>query len=156
MNWAHVHLLVNHIPILGGIFAFLLLAWGWLRGEPVVIRLALALFVLLAAAAIAVHSTGERAVDAVEKLPGVTRELIDTHESAAGKATTVYFVAGLVALGGLIAFRRRPTLPTWYLALMLLVGAASAGTIAWAGLLGGNIRHTEVRPGATAQPSADR
>src|SRR5687768_15790112 len=123
MNWPHVHLLVNHVPILGGFFALLVLAWGWLRREPAVVRLALGLFVLLSAASIAVHSTGERAVDTALHLPDVTRALIDRHESAAGKATTVYFVAGLLALGGLIAFRKRATLPTWFLAVMLLVGA---------------------------------
>ena len=152
MNWAHTHLLVNHLPILGGLFALLLLAWGWLRREPAIVRLALGLFVLLAGAAIAVHSTGERAVEAVERLPGVTRELIDAHESAAGKATTVYFVAGLAALGGLIAFRKRPSPPAWFLALMLLIGAANAVMIARAGLLGGEIRHTEVRRAGTGGP----
>lgn len=145
MNWAHTHLLVNHIPILGGVFAVLLLAWGWIRGEPSVVRLSLFLFVVLAGAAIAVHATGERAVEVAERLPDVTRALIDAHESAAGKATTVYFVAGLAALAGLIAFRRRPSLPAWYVALMFLLGAANAVMIVRAGLLGGEIRHTEVR-----------
>lgn len=152
MNWPHVHLLVNHVPILGGFFALLVLAWGWLRREPAVIRLALGLFVVLAAASIAVHSTGERAVDAALHLPDVTRDLVDRHESAAGKATTVYFLAGLLALGGLVAFRKRPAPPAWFLAAMLLVGAVNAAAIGWAGLLGGEIRHTEVRPGATPLP----
>ena len=152
MNWAHTHLLVNHIPILGGIFAVLLLAWGWIRREASIVHLSLFLLVVLAAAAIGVHSTGERAVEVAERLPGVTRALIDAHESAAGKATTVYFAAGLAALAGLVAFRKRPWPPTWYLALMLLLGAASAVMIARAGLLGGEIRHTEIRAGWTARP----
>ncbi|MBW3628550.1 MAG: hypothetical protein KY464_04555 [Gemmatimonadetes bacterium] len=145
MNWAHTHLLVNHIPILGGVFALLLLAWGWIRREAPITRLSLLLFVVLAGAAIAVHSTGERAVEVAERLPDVTRPLIDAHESAAGKATTVYFVAGLAALAGLIAFRKRPSLPAWYLAVMLLLGTVNAAMIARAGLLGGEIRHTEAR-----------
>ena len=146
MNPAHLHLLVNHIPILGGIFAVLLLAWGWLRRDASILRLSLALFVILAAAAIAVHSTGDAAADTAERLPDVTRELIDAHESAAGKATTVFFVAGLVALAGLIAYRKRPVPPAWFLALLPLVGAATAVMVARAGMLGGEIRHTETRP----------
>ena len=152
MNWPHVHLLVNHVPILGGIFALVVLAWGAVRRERAVLSLGLGLFVFLAAASIAVHSTGERAVDSALHLPDVTRELVDRHESAAGKATTVYFVAGLAALGGLIAFRRRPAYPGWYLAVMLVLGLANAAAVAWAGLLGGEIRHTEVRPGAVVVP----
>lgn len=154
MNPAHLHLLVNHIPILGGVFAVLLLAWGWLRRDASILRVALALFVILAAAAIAVHSTGERAVETAERLPDVTRELIDRHESAAGKATTVFFVAGLVALAGMIGFRKRPVPPAWFLALLVLVGAVNAVMIARAGLLGGEIRHTETRPGAVLPPAA--
>ena len=152
MNWPHVHLLVNHVPILGGLFALLVLGWGALRRERAVLSLALGLLAVLAAAAIAVHSTGERAVDAALHLPDVTRELVDRHESAAGKATTVYFVAGLLAVAGLVAFRRRPAYPAWYLALMLVVGAVNAAAVGWAGMLGGEIRHTEVRPGATPMP----
>ena len=28
MNWAHVHLLINHIPVLGTLFGTLLLVFG--------------------------------------------------------------------------------------------------------------------------------
>jgi hypothetical protein len=149
MNWPHIHLLVNHVPILGGIFAFLLLAYAWVRGDVVVIRLSLGLFVLFTLACIAVFFTGDPAAHAVDHQPGFPRDLIRAHDDAAGQASTVFFVAGLLALGGLIGFRKRPIPPRWYLALMLVVGLANSVTLARVGLLGGQIRHSEIRPGAT-------
>src|SRR3954469_20251907 len=41
LNAAHIHLLVNHVPVFGTIFAALLIAWGLLRKSEEVLRLGL-------------------------------------------------------------------------------------------------------------------
>ena len=70
MNWAHIHLLSNHIPVLGALFGLLLLAWGTLRRNEAIQRAALATFVVAALFAIPVFLTGEPSEKAVEHLAG--------------------------------------------------------------------------------------
>lgn len=33
MNYPHLHLIINHVPILGSVFALLLVLWGMARGS---------------------------------------------------------------------------------------------------------------------------
>lgn len=141
-NWAQVHLLVNHVPILGSIFAFLFLLVAWAMGNQTLIRTGLVLFVLGCIATVAVFMTGDPAADVVRRLvPDVARGAIRAHDSMAGKAATASFVAAVIALVGLVAFRRRAVYPGWFLALVLVAGLATSGLMAYTGHLGGKIRH---------------
>ena len=58
MNQAHLHLLLNHLPILGALFGLLILAGGFLLKYDTVKRTALGLFVLSAILAIPAYLTG--------------------------------------------------------------------------------------------------
>ncbi len=48
MNWAHVHLIINHIPVIGILFDFFLLAWAMIRRSEDVKRASLGILVVLA------------------------------------------------------------------------------------------------------------
>ena len=72
MDWTHFHLMMNHVPVLGSIFGFVLLAWGMLRGSTEIKKVALTILVLTALFAIPVYLTGEPAEETVEALPGVS------------------------------------------------------------------------------------
>ena len=41
MNWAHMHLLINHIPVLGMVFGTLLLAYGLVKKNEEIKRVSL-------------------------------------------------------------------------------------------------------------------
>ena len=59
---AHLHLVLNHIPVLGTmLFAPLVLVWGLLRRSRDVTQIGLLLAVLLAATTIPIYLTGEPA-----------------------------------------------------------------------------------------------
>jgi hypothetical protein len=55
--------------------------------------------------------------------------------------------AGVVALAGLILFRRAEKLPGWIVAATLVFSLATSGLMGWTANLGGQIRHTEIRAG---------
>ena len=58
---AHLHLVLNHIPVLGTmLFAPLVLVWGLLRRSRDVTQIGLLLAVLLAITTIPIYLTGER------------------------------------------------------------------------------------------------
>ena len=60
MNAAHMHLLVNHLPVTGSIFAILLLVWSLARKNTDIARAALGLFVIAAITGLAAYFTGAR------------------------------------------------------------------------------------------------
>ena len=148
MTGAHLHLLVNHVPILGSFFALALLVASLFYAPDVLRRVALVLLVIVGIAAAAANYTGEPAEDAIRQFPGVLREVIHEHEEFAELAFYAAVALGLVSLAALVRWRRE-TLPH-RASIGLLAGAAVvSGMMAYTGLLGGQVRHTEVRTDAT-------
>ncbi len=150
MNQAHLHLLFNHLPILGTLFGILILAGGYFLKNNTVKRTALGIFVLSALCAIPAYLTGEGAEEIVEGLPGVSENLMEAHEDLANIFLWMVGALGLFSLATFYAdFKSKKIAATLY-ALTLV---AAIGTMVFAqrvGSSGGEIRHTEIRSGATA------
>jgi hypothetical protein len=149
MNTAHLHLLVNHLPILGAFLSLPVLAIALARRrEPGILFAGVTLLALAAAGAGVALRSGEGAEEVVEDLPGVGEPTIEAHEEAADVAS-IFALA--VALGGLatagLAWRRgtTPLVPT---AAVVAGAFATSAAMGWTGYLGGQIRHSEIRPDA--------
>ena len=148
LSGAHLHLLVNHAPIFGTIFAFALLIASYFTSPDVLRRTALVTLVLTAIAGAVADLSGDAAEDAIRGFPGVRREVIHAHEQMADKAYYLGIALGVLALIALIRWRRR-AIPRGAALAAVLATAFVGGAFAYTALLGGQIRHTEVRPGAT-------
>lgn len=153
MSGAHLHLLVNHVPIIAACFALALIVASYFWAPDVLRRTAFVVLVATALAAAAADLTGDAASDAVRGLPGIKREIIHDHEEMAEKSFIVAEIAGVIALVTLIRARRRP-LSRAETTVGLISAVVVSGMMAYTGLLGGRVRHTEVRPGATARDAA--
>ena len=149
MNIVHLHLLLNHLPVIGSVFATLLLAVALFRRSGELTRVSLWFWGLLGVASVLVFLTGEPAQDAVERFPGFSDTLAERHEDAALVATIVTAGIGALALAALFVFRRR-TIPRWLTTLGLVAALGSSVLMGYAANLGGQIRHTEIRPGAVS------
>ncbi|MEO8564041.1 MAG: hypothetical protein ABI601_18315 [bacterium] len=145
---AHLHLLVNHAPVLGTLFALALLLASYFFAPDVMRRTALVVLVGSGIAGAAANYTGESAEDAIRGYPGVKRESIHEHEEMGEKAFIISVVLGVLSIGALARWRRTPV-PTGATAALVLATAFAGGAMAYTALLGGRVRHTEVRPGAT-------
>lgn len=149
MNQAHLHLLFNHLPILGTLFGLLILAGGFFLKNDAVKRTALGMFVLSGVFAIPAYLTGEGAEEVVESLPGVTENLIEAHEEMANIFLWMVGALGLIAAATFYTdLRAKKAAPMLY----TLTFVAAIGTMVFAqrvGASGGEIRHTEIRSGAT-------
>jgi len=152
MSAVHLHLLLNHLPVIGTVIALCLLAFAALRGDARVGRVSLALLAALAVAAVVTYLTGEPAEESVEGMAGVSEALIEGHEEAALLATIALGVVGAASLAALVLFRRR-TLSRGAMLGLLVAGLVPAGALAYTANLGGRIRHPEIRAGATAAGS---
>ena len=148
MNPVHLHLALNHVPVLGVVFALCLLLFASIRKSRELTRVSFGALLLVAVFAAPVYITGEPAEDAVKNLPGVTEAVIEPHEEAAEFA-----FAGTVALGGvsllwILLFRGDREVPAWARLSTLALGIAVAASMLWTANLGGQIRHTEIRSGS--------
>jgi hypothetical protein len=148
MSGVHLHLLINHAPILGSIFAAALLAGSFLWAPDVLRRAAMVTLLVVAVTGLIADQTGIPAEQAAKGLPGVLRRVIHEHEEMGEKAFLFAGILGLVAAAALFRWRRSP-FPRG--AAVVLFGATLfvSGAMAYTGLLGGRIRHTELREGAT-------
>ena len=144
MNIVHVHLLLNHVPVLGVAFVTLLLFVAFVRRSGELARVSLAILALVGAMAALVFFTGEPAQESIEHLPGFSERLIDRHEDVAEVATIATGIVGALALGALIVYRRR-ALPRWMTLFALFAGVGSTALMGYTANLGGQIRHTEIR-----------
>lgn len=152
MNSTHLHLALNHIPVLGTVFGMSLLAYGlWRRSEELK-RVALGVYVIVAIMSIPVYLSGEAAENIVEGLPGVEKSDIERHDQAAGVAFTGVLVLGGVGLFGLRRFRQGTLIPVRYAWGTLIASLVVSGLMAWTANLGGRIQHMEIR--ASLSPSA--
>ena len=145
MSWAHIHLALSHVPVIGLLIVLLLLAVARLRRSTERTGVSYALLVLLAATAVVVYLTGEPAEELVENLPGFSEAIVEEHEEVALIATIGMVVLGLVALVGLIRFRAPRIAPAWYGRGILLLALLMGGVMVWTANLGGQIRHSEIR-----------
>ena len=152
MNGVHVHLLLNHFPVIGILIGLVVFALGVWRRNDSWTRLALGLFAAVALVALATMLTGEAAEEAVENLPGVSESIIETHEEAAQLAAIGTYVLGAISLTALLWLRRRP-LPRALTVTVLPVVLLVSGLMGYAANLGGQIRHTEIRAGSVEMTS---
>ncbi len=149
MNLTHVHLMLNHAPVLGTRFGLGLLLFGTWRKSEDNQKAAVGVFVLAALLAVPVYLTGEPAEDAVKNLSGVSEPIIEAHEEAATKAFAGVGLIGVSALDGLIVFRRGKPLPVWFGSAIPGTSLIVGGLMAWTATLGGQVRHPEVRANAS-------
>ena len=156
LNAAHIHLLVNHIPVFGTVFAALLIAWGLLRKSEEVLRLGLVVAVIVAAGTWLVQLTGEPAEHLISGMQDVQRRIIHEHEEAAELSTWVITAFGIASLLTLVMVHRRRASGRMLAIVSLLLGLAGSGLVARAASLGGEIRHPEVRAGFVPPPPPPR
>jgi hypothetical protein len=151
MNFAHVHLLLNHLPILGIPVSAIFLAHGLYKGNKASQKFSLVILILFSLAALPVYLSGGKAEDVIEHLPGVAESWIESHEDAALASLILALVTGVLASAALVwsenEKRFRPLVR-----VVLILALVSTASLAYTGMLGGQVRHTEVRP--TDSPAA--
>lgn len=147
MNQTHIHLLLNHFPVIGTLIGSVLLLWGIIKKQNNTKSLAAVLLTVMALIAIPVFLTGEPAEESVEKLPGVSEQMIHLHEEAAEIAIWLMEIAGLASLVALLLAWRKHKMANTVFVFAFIFSAVCFAAMARTGYYGGQIRHSEIGSG---------
>jgi uncharacterized membrane protein len=145
MNWAHAHLLINHIPVFGMVCAVLLLIYAVIRRRDDARTLSFALFVLIALMTIAVFVTGMAVDRTAAGISGAPGAFIVRHEEMGQFSLVLMVLLGIAALFGLVIRRRTGSIPKCTLAIVMLMSIITSVVMGITANLGGRIRHESVR-----------
>ena len=150
MNNSHLHLVVNHLPIIFPMVGIILLFIGIFTKSEVTKRNAYIIFMLGAITSILAMATGENAEEAIENLPGVSENLIHTHEEAAELFAGLSYVLGGFSLFAHFSSWKKYSICKFAPYVVGLFAIAALFFAQKAGTTGGEIRHTEIRSGFSA------
>jgi uncharacterized membrane protein len=153
MNLAHIHLLLNHVPLIGLPVAIAFLGYGlWIQNSSIQ-KFSLFIIICLAIVVLPIFFTGEPAEELVEHLPGVGESFIESHEGAAKYSLALTLLAGFSAIIGLLFHKNNLT--RQINVGVLLISLIAVFSLGYTANLGGKIRHTELRGDATVESSSN-
>ncbi|EKT4498409.1 hypothetical protein SL054_001963 [Flavobacterium psychrophilum] len=145
MNNAHLHMVVNHFPIIGIIFGFGILISGIFIKNNTVKNTAYFVFIVSAIFAFTSMYTGDGAEEMVEDMPNIGKKIIHIHEEWAEKSAIVLYILGAISIGGLYLNLKKQAKANFISFLVLIIAIAGVILAKFTGTSGGEIRHTEIR-----------
>lgn len=158
-NPAHLHLIVNHLPVMGLVLAVpLVLLAIWRHTEPAASIAAVLVIVLAGGGALLASNTGHDAEDFVEDIPGFEEDRIEEHEEWAEAATVLSVATAAFAIGALAYGQRGGgVIPRPALLALLAALLVTLGVVGRTAAMGGEIRHPEIRgPVPVPEPGPER
>ena len=141
---AHLHLLLNHFPIIGMIIGVALFAIALVGRSDTLVRNSLAVFFVLALIALPAFVTGDAATTVLKNRTDVSRSALEAHQDAALWGFIVIEVLGAYAWLGLWQYRRVARIPRSTITAVAVLALIATGLMSQAGYIGGQIRHAEL------------
>ena len=144
MNFAHLHLMLNHFPIIGTMVGLGLFLVSFIGKNEDLRRSSYIVFGGVALLAIPTFLSGYGA-DLMIKGPGVSDILIQRHQGSAMLSVWFVLATGVFSLVALWQGQRASGASHWIAPVVLLSALLTVGLMARTGNTGGDIRHAEVR-----------
>ena len=156
MNDAHLHMVVNHFPIIGTIFGLGILVTGMILKNNSVKNTAYILFAVAAIFAAFSMGTGEGAEELVEDMPNIGHQIIHEHEEIAEKFAVILYVTGFFGLISLFTSYKKYRFATLFSFITLALAIVAGVLTKSVGTSGGEIRHTEIRTNIISTTGAEQ
>ena len=144
MDLTHIHLLLNHFPTVGMAISLGLLVLALLTKSADLKRASLILFTGIALISLPTYMSGNSAAEKIQNMPGISKTLINTHESMAMVSLIIMELTGVFAWLGLWQNRRQGKISGFYLFMVCALAAATFAMMAQTANIGGEIRHPEI------------
>jgi uncharacterized membrane protein len=148
MNASQIHLALTHLPVVLSMTGLIILIISLVKKHLVAEKISLYILVAAGVSSLPVFFSGEGAEEMVENLPGISESLIERHEEIAKYGFFILLATALSAFVALLSIPHTAIKVTRILTLVLAL--TSSVVMAQTAHLGGQIRHSEIRPGITS------
>ena len=146
----YLHVLLNHLPIVGLAVAALTLVVALVVRSRGAVLGSLVLVAVMAASAWPVIQSGESAYNRIRAISdSESASLLKQHMLLADRWAWLYYLTALAAAVGIAVVWKRPAKLRLAGIPVVALAVASLMTGALIAKLGGDVRHAEVRPGST-------
>jgi hypothetical protein len=153
--WPHVHMILNHAPTVGFVFAIAFFVIALAIKNDGMMRGSLILFVICSILGVSTYVTGTAAMWALTQppIPEISKAVINAHRDMA--LWTLFGLAFTGAAAWIELWRSRyfGRFSTTSLTLVLAFAIVTLGVMAETGHRGGQINHPEIRVATEALPT---
>jgi uncharacterized membrane protein len=153
--WSHVHIILNHFPTVGFVFALGFYITALLLKNVAMTRASLVLFVICAILGVPTFVTGNASMWALTDPPvkGISKAVINAHRDMALWTLFGLAFTGVTAWIQIWRFRHLGRFTNTSLIAVLVFGLVTLGVMAETGHRGGQINHPEIRVAGDVLPS---
>jgi uncharacterized membrane protein len=144
LNFAHLHLLLNHFPIVGVLVGLALFLISFVGKNKDLRRASYIVFAGIALLTIPTFLSGFGAQLGLQGKPGISDALIVRHEGSAMLALWFMFALGAFSLVALWQSHHRQIAANWIIGSVLVFSLLSTALMARTSNTGGDIRHPEI------------
>lgn len=142
----HIHVLINHLPVIGLAMAILALVLALMHHSRKTEMVALILVLVAAASAWPVILTGQRAYKPVREMTDSDgTDWLDEHMERAEKTAPAFYTLVVLTAAALIVPHKWPRTTRPLAVATLVLALLCEGAAGWIALAGGQIRHPEFR-----------
>ena len=152
MNGAHLHLVLNHFPILGSLFGLVILTYGLWSKNKAFMNAGLIALIAIALITIPTFMSGEAAEEVIEHNSGVSEQLIEDHEERGKIGFLLMELLGITAVVALFLSAKNKKGGKLLNYAVLIFAILVFGFIVTVGNSGGKINHPELREADTSSP----
>ena len=143
MDAIQFHLIINHFPIVGVVFVFLLLLYAFFKKNTELTKIAVYGILLVSLLTVPAYLSGEEAAEHHADL--FDKTLVHDHEEAAEFALALAITNALVAAAGIYYLHGKKQNPRWLLPALIILTAFSSAAHFRTAFQGGKINHPEIQ-----------
>jgi uncharacterized membrane protein len=153
--WSHVHIILNHLPTVGFVFALVFYIAALALDNVVMKRSSLVLFVICAVLGVPTFVTGNASMWALTDPPvtGISKAVINAHRDFALYSLFGLAFTGVTAWIQLWRFRHLGRFSNGALYVVLAFAVITLGILGETGHRGGQINHPEIRVAGDVLPT---
>ncbi len=153
--WSHVHIILNHFPTVGFVFALVFYIASLVMNNVVMQRASLVLFVICAILGVPTFVTGNASMWALTDPPvaGISKAVINAHRDFALYSLFALAFTGVTSWVALWRFRHLGRFSNRFLTVILVFAVVTLGVLAETGHRGGQINHPEIRAATDVLPT---
>jgi uncharacterized membrane protein len=153
--WSHVHIILNHLPTVGFVFALVFYIAALIMNNVVMKRSSLVLFVICGVLGVPTFVTGNASMWALTDPPvtGISKAVINAHRDFALFSLFGLAFTGVTSWIALWRFRHLGRFSSRSLTVILIFAIITLGVLAETGHRGGQINHPEIRVATDVLPT---